>query len=1521
MRKVVTALSSEDLEVNSPEHPSLDALVQSLVEPRYLHHKDKEVRLHTVLACMEAFYLYAPSAPWDVDEILRIFAQIHAQLANLAHCTNASMPNYRNYFRLLSQLATVKVSIVLVELYNQGSGAALETLTELVHTLLDSMHREHPREVMNCASAAIAACIEEYEPSVSAQIPIPILDELLDVLSQGSTSTELVAVHTNASSNGRRKRSQAQAQVPQTVEAIRPAYALCKKILQRCEDRMSTPIVRLVNALLNHNAETLSKSKSILQQTRLHGDQAYRIIYELYRVTPNVLTEIIGNVASLLSSEDDEQRHRVIKLLGRLFYAPRNKYSANGNPTGSVNGNPTMAVQYESCFRDWCAHASDRSVEVRTSVLHCMLRLLKGNVLGSREQQHGNLKQVVEAAVMQSLKDKNCDVRMAAIRGLAEMAMATPQYTSTALLHTMSKRVESRHKPERIATVTALGKLYSQHYMQPKYRILLQSEDDDEEKDAAMLEEASRIFRHGDVTQDQYSWIPDTIVSCLFYTDADDWEMRSRVIQILDDVLLPSPTNTSNTTTSSTTEDEIRHNKVRCTLTALLLSNLSQQNTELLITLFQHRSATQQHFRSYMNLRHRQDANATALDHLLRTPHIPSSLDGAFRAIHSAKDKHVLRVLGAIADPCHSRESLRRAHAEVWKRVRVGKQKQKDGQLQLHVKQLIRRMGMGSTFCLDLIKDAAALAVECTTKTNKSKGKGKSKKVVYTHAALLKSYVNLIAIMSRGMPGCCHCDAFVHLTTLLHRMPSSDMIMRALAAYAPTMASSSSNDDKDEDDDDMRLKLTSSDRKELQRMCLRGNDVALARYAVKVLLSFSLEDDNHHQKFIKGLTHQRVLSTNNPHAASAMAALCVVAESSKDGLESSNKDDVALAFARRGLSSYISPSIVASHDDDEVEIEKSDDEAELKKNNAKTGNKMKRGNSNLQEDYPLIWECMSYCVAHIHGSSKEYLLQHKDRVSKIASALYAIASNNTDSQNNQVMNQKTRVHAVVCLLRLNSSALPVLPMKHPHFHRQLYLMFSRYLCDSNDVQNELIRMLAPSKTDKYYTLAPKLRFLALAIVSVPYPTAVVSRCIVALRKTCDILQGASSSPGMFDAKYKHIFLPEYCIPYAAFVLTHWAMSCDDKVSDKALDKKWKTLLDPLVHSIDGGTAGDNIGYLMHMATLLETRYVPIMSKMEDVEDEETFYDHYVRICQRCRDVLSGMVKEDKHLDHRGSDQHHGELYGDMKMPMEYFKLKEVVNVKPKAKSIRSSRVSFGKDTIVQPPMEEDSMMEFDVEGGNDVREEEKSPIVTTKENKNKSPLQTHLASEKGNIRPPVTNHAIDAKFMSTPSVSLSQSHQSSSLSITPKSSRLSSSSLVKTPPSEISDLTAPPSSSRPLPKQRRARGRSRNEPITVKLTNSSQSSSAGGRSSGGSSLVSVGKRKSSRRRTSAGFGTVPKDEFDFDEGIYAEGEDSDNFDLKEGRRVKKAATRRRKSNRKELLKDIDTNVEKKRSGRGKLRSE
>ena len=57
MRAVVEHLSDEAVEPDSPDYPGLAGLAAVLVEDRYLKHKDKEVRLHTVLACVEIFYM------------------------------------------------------------------------------------------------------------------------------------------------------------------------------------------------------------------------------------------------------------------------------------------------------------------------------------------------------------------------------------------------------------------------------------------------------------------------------------------------------------------------------------------------------------------------------------------------------------------------------------------------------------------------------------------------------------------------------------------------------------------------------------------------------------------------------------------------------------------------------------------------------------------------------------------------------------------------------------------------------------------------------------------------------------------------------------------------------------------------------------------------------------------------------------------------------------------------------------------------------------------------------------------------------------------------------------------------------------------------------------------------------------------------------------------------------------------------------------------------------------------------
>eukprot|EP00957_Ditylum_brightwellii_P079038 6011403-Ditylum_brightwellii.AAC.1 len=68
-----------------------------------------------LLSCLGA--QYAPEAPWDEGEVLRVFAQMIRQLANLAHCTSQTQANFMNYFRLLEQLSVVRIGVVLVELY------------------------------------------------------------------------------------------------------------------------------------------------------------------------------------------------------------------------------------------------------------------------------------------------------------------------------------------------------------------------------------------------------------------------------------------------------------------------------------------------------------------------------------------------------------------------------------------------------------------------------------------------------------------------------------------------------------------------------------------------------------------------------------------------------------------------------------------------------------------------------------------------------------------------------------------------------------------------------------------------------------------------------------------------------------------------------------------------------------------------------------------------------------------------------------------------------------------------------------------------------------------------------------------------------------------------------------------------------------------------------------------------------------------------------------------------------------
>ena len=109
--------------------------------------------------------------------------------------------------------------------------------------------------------------------------------------------------------------------------------------VRRTEDRVSTPVVTLLNGLLN-GEQLIMNQTQIVCDTSLTSLQAsaadsagsgvpvapqedvYSLIYELHRVSPPVLTTVIGTLASLLQSPALGRRLRVTKFLGRLFYSP-----------------------------------------------------------------------------------------------------------------------------------------------------------------------------------------------------------------------------------------------------------------------------------------------------------------------------------------------------------------------------------------------------------------------------------------------------------------------------------------------------------------------------------------------------------------------------------------------------------------------------------------------------------------------------------------------------------------------------------------------------------------------------------------------------------------------------------------------------------------------------------------------------------------------------------------------------------------------------------------------------------------------------------------------------------------------------------------------------------------------------------------------------------------------------------------------------------------------------------------------
>ena len=492
---------------------------------------------------------YAPEAPYDDTEVLRIFSQLIRQLANLAHCTSPEQANYQHYHHLLELLSDVKIGIILVELTktldddsSPSREEALEMLADLLRTILQCVHVDHPPDVADHAVIAVSACLDEFE----GMLPIPVMDEILMSIAAGPVVlvtnpayTEAVA---RASKKGKKARIDKDKLPPMQIQQTNPSYMVAAAIVRRSVDRISTPIANFLNNVLNGDTATLEQTNiSSEEQQEGHfaekqSTNVWTIIYELHKIAPQILTTVIGTVTNSLQSPNLERRLRVTKLLGRLFFAPTSK----------------IGVQFSPCFREWLRRSNDIEPKVRLAMVKYLVTILqnKGREEGMAKEATDNLVKLVES-------DPSLEVRLAAIHQVCDLAYRerdkkTDAAVPARLLQAVGNRISSKNKTERRDALTGLAQIYYKYYVAEKLKQVQSGGDD---CDISVILDALRGASDSSPTasakkrrfagesfdlDEKYKWIARKVFESACYTDANDPEMRNRVIQVVDDVLLGS---------------------------------------------------------------------------------------------------------------------------------------------------------------------------------------------------------------------------------------------------------------------------------------------------------------------------------------------------------------------------------------------------------------------------------------------------------------------------------------------------------------------------------------------------------------------------------------------------------------------------------------------------------------------------------------------------------------------------------------------------------------------------------------------------------------------------------------------------------------------------------------------------------------------------------------------------------------------------------------------------------------------
>ena len=285
----------------------LKAIAAYLASDRIISSTDKEVRLLAACCLVDVLRIFAPEAPYNDTELIKVFRVITAQLRGFASNDHDTFSGSKIFY-ILNSLSVVKSCVVLVFLAQTGNPEAEELYLSMFDAVVSSVRPDHSDEVTTHMASIMQSCLEESE-----------------VIEQEVLETILLPL------------------LPPNKAENSAAYNLCSNVLRRSFASIQESIAKLVNDILVGSLPRSEISSSEL------ADDIYAIVFELHRVSPNMLLTILPNVCLQLQVDDEGVRLKAVKLLGRLFSSQIAEYG----------------IDFAKNFKDFLGRFHDVSVAVR----------------------------------------------------------------------------------------------------------------------------------------------------------------------------------------------------------------------------------------------------------------------------------------------------------------------------------------------------------------------------------------------------------------------------------------------------------------------------------------------------------------------------------------------------------------------------------------------------------------------------------------------------------------------------------------------------------------------------------------------------------------------------------------------------------------------------------------------------------------------------------------------------------------------------------------------------------------------------------------------------------------------------------------------------------------------------------------------------------------------------------------------------------------------------------------------------